>query len=150
MYIPSFHKHYSNEKPFRASLREKKSIKIMRYVRKIIEKEHIEAECCSDSIYIKNSDVSRDWRPSIEIFKMSRDVVSENSLCVSYCLFTRIGAHLSYVYILPRCILSAVVSKHVLHWRIGRNHKTSLVVGLCAKNAWISELSGFVTKSSCN
>ena len=33
----------------------------------------------------------------IEIFWMSRDIVPENSRCISNCLFNRIGTHFRYV-----------------------------------------------------
>ena len=39
----------------------------------------------------------------IEIFKMSMDIVSEISRCVSNCLFTRIGTHIWNVQILSGC-----------------------------------------------
>ena len=33
---------------------------------------------------------------SIEIFKMSWDIVPENSRCISNCVFTRINTHFRY------------------------------------------------------
>ena len=49
----------------------------------------------------------------IEIFKMSRDIVPENSRCISNCLFTTTDCTFdTYTEILSRCI-SGVLSMYL-------------------------------------
>ena len=54
-----------------------------------------------------------------EIFKLSRDIVPENSRCINNCLFTRIGTHFIDMY---RFCLSGVVSMYSLAYCLFVNH----------------------------
>ena len=52
----------------------------------------------------------------IEFLKVNGDIIPENSSCISYCLFSRIGSHFWYIYRswkgeLPLYLASSVIAQ---------------------------------------